>query len=235
MKALRTLFTTLGFALLAASPARAETFDFDPTKNYTFLNEFDRYLTTDWTLNTAETGTGAATEALTNVDGGALLVTTDDADNDNDFFQLPIESFKFDSTKRLYFETRFKVADATNSDVVFGLQITDTSPLDVTDGIFFLKPDDAATLNFLVEKNNTATTASAIATLANDTWVTLAFYYEPSDGRVAYFVDGVRVGASAITNVPDDEELTVSFGYQNGAAGADTMTVDYIMAVKQRD
>lgn len=38
----------------------------------------------------------------------------------------------------------------------------------------------------------------------------------------------------ATTNLPDDEELTVSFGIQNGAAAAKTMSVDYIMAVKER-
>jgi hypothetical protein len=172
---------------------------------------------------------------LTSIDGGALLITNDSNDNDADFFQLPSEGFKFDSTKRLYFETRFKVSKATESDIVIGLQLTDTAPLDVTDGIFFLKPDGAATVNFLVEKDDTATTASAVATLAADTFVTLAFYYEPSDGKLQYFVDGVKVGASAITNVPDNEELTVSFGLQNGEAGAQTMTMDYIFVAKQRD
>jgi hypothetical protein len=36
------------------------------------------------------------------------------------------------------------------------------------------------------------------------------------------------------TNAPDDEELTVSFGIQNGAAAAKTLTVDYIGASKER-
>ena len=33
---------------------------------------------------------------------------------------------------------------------------------------------------------------------------------------------------------PDDEELTVSFGIQNGAAAAKTMTLDYIIAAVER-
>jgi hypothetical protein len=36
------------------------------------------------------------------------------------------------------------------------------------------------------------------------------------------------------TNAPDNEELTVSFGIQNGAAAAKVLTVDYIHALKER-
>jgi hypothetical protein len=37
-----------------------------------------------------------------------------------------------------------------------------------------------------------------------------------------------RSATSVLTNLPDDEELTVSFGIQNGAAAAKTLSVDYI-------
>lgn len=33
---------------------------------------------------------------------------------------------------------------------------------------------------------------------------------------------------SVLTNLPDDEELTVSFGIQNGEAAAKTLAIDYI-------
>ena len=36
------------------------------------------------------------------------------------------------------------------------------------------------------------------------------------------------------TNAPDDEELAVSFGIQNGEAVAKVMTLDYISAGKER-
>jgi hypothetical protein len=232
---MKRIFAAFALLPLLAISAWAQSLDFDTTNFRRYIEEFDVYTAGEWTITTTEAGASSATEALTSIDGGALLITNDSNDNDADFFQLPSEGFKFDSTKRLYFETRFKVSKATESDIVIGLQLTDTAPLDVTDGIFFLKPDGAATVNFLVEKDDTATTASAVATLAADTFVTLAFYYEPSDGKLQYFVDGVKVGASAITNVPDNEELTVSFGLQNGEAGAQTMTMDYIFVAKQRD
>ena len=201
----------------------------NPFDVHQYFNDFDTYTAGNWTIT--ETGTGS--RALTDGVGGLLLITNAAADNDANFFQKKGESFKFQSGKRLWFETRFKVNDATNTDLVAGLQITDTTPLAVTDGVYFIKPDDAATVNFTVIKNSTATTASAIATMANATNIVLGFYYD-GVSAVKYYVDRVYTGSSVVTNLPDDEELTISFGIQNGAAAAKNMTVDYIFAAQER-
>ena len=58
-----------------------------------------------------------------------------------------------------------------------GLGITDTTPLDTTDGVFFIKADGAATMDFLVEKDNSATTNSSVATISDDTFLTASFFY----------------------------------------------------------
>jgi len=206
----------------------------DPTKHIVFWDDFHRYTAGDWTITTTEAGAGSATEALTDGHGGLLLITNDSADNDNDFFQNVGEAFRFTSGKKAYFEARFKVSDATQSDVVVGLQIKDTSPLDVTDGVFFLKADGATTFNFFVEKNDTQSTSSAVATLADNTFIKLGFYY---DGAATFtpYVNGVaKTPITSTANMPDDEDLTVSFGIQNGEAVAKTMTVDYILAAMDR-
>lgn len=205
----------------------------DPTGWHVFFDDFDRFVASNWTITTTEAGNGSATEALADEDGGVLLVTNDDADDDADFFQKDGESFLFEAGKRLFFKARFKVSDATDSDVVMGLQITDTTPLAVSDGVFFQKDDGDTSLDFHVQKNSTASSATGIATLANDTYVTVAFYYD-GKSEIAYFVDGVHVGTLPITNLPDDEVLTISFGIQNGAAAAKSMSVDYIFAAKER-
>ena len=206
----------------------------DPTKHVVFFDDFHRYTAGDWVITTAEAGAGSATEALTDGHGGLLLITNDAADNDNDFFQNVGEAFRFTSGKKAYFEARFKVSDATQSDVVVGLQIKDTSPLDVTDGVFFLKADGATTFDFIVEKNDTQSTSSAVATLADNTFIKLGFYY---DGAATFtpYVNGVaKTPITSTANMPDDEDLTVSFGIQNGEAVAKTMTVDYILAAMDR-
>ena len=205
----------------------------NPFKWHVFFDDFDTYTVGQWTITTTEAGAGSATEALTNVDGGALLITNDDADNDADFFQKVGESFLFAAGKKLIFSARFKVSDATESDVVIGLQITDTSPLAVTDGVYFLKDDGDANIDFHVIKNSTDTAASAIATLVSDTYVTLSFYYD-GKSSILYYANDVHLGTSVTTNLPDDEELTVSFGIQNGEAVAKTMTLDYIFVAKER-
>ena len=211
----------------------------DPFKYYSYVNDFFTYTAGDWTITTTEGGSGAATEALTSVAGGALLVTNDDADNDADFFNLKGESFKYSSTKNMFFKARFKVSDATQSDIVMGLQITDTTPLAVSDGIYFMKDDGDTNLDFHIEKDSSATSNSAISTLSDDTFVTVAFHYNPNgnagSGSVALYVDDSKVDEqTTLTNIPDDEELTVSFGIQNGAAAAKTMTLDYIIAAVER-
>ena len=195
-----------------------------------FMDDFDKYAAGDWTIT--KTGAGGSV-ALGNVDGGVLVLTTDTADNDNVFMNKVGESFLFETGKKLYFEARLKASDATQSDFVIGLQITDTTPLAVTDGTYFIKADDAATVDFVVVKNSTATTASAIATFANDTFKTLGFYYD-GVGAIYYYVNRVLAGSSVTTNLCDDEELTVSIGVQAGAAAAKSITVDFVEIIKER-
>ena len=197
-----------------------------PHKYHAYFNDFDTYLASDWTFTTTEDGTVSASEALTDGDGGILLVTNAAGDNDHDFFQLVKEGFKYESGKQLAFNIRFKTNDATQSDIVAGLQLTDTTPLDVTDGIFFLKSDGAATITFVVEKDSTQSTLDLPNSLADDTFMTLGFVYDPKDQKFHVFQNNVLAGTEVSTNAPDDEEMTVSFGIQNGAAAAKTLSVD---------
>jgi len=209
-----------------------------PDRVHSYFNDFLTFNTADWTITTTEAGAGDATEALTDEQFGALLITNDAADNDADFFQKKGESFKFVSGKKLAFACRFKVSDATQSDVVVGLQITDTTPLAVTDGVYWRKDDGDANLDFVVMKDSTATTATAATTLADATYITLGFLYNGTTG-IEYWsatAAGVwtKLGTSVTTNMPDDELLTISFGIQNGEAVAKTMTVDWIYAAVER-
>jgi hypothetical protein len=161
------------------------------------------------------------------------VLTNAAADNDARFQQWTRETFRFALGKKLWFDTRFQVSDATNSDFVIGLQITDTTPLAVSDGVYFRKDDDDANLDFVVIKGSTATTVTAASTITAATFTRLTFYY---DGRTKIFVykDNKLISTVATTNLPDTEELTISFGVQNGEAVAKTMTIDYIHVAKQR-
>jgi len=148
--------------------------------------------------------------------------------------QLVKEGFKYEAGKQLAFNARFKTSDADASDVVMGLQLTDTSPLNVTDGIFFLLTDGSTTLQFIVEKDSTQSTLDLPTAMADDTFMTVGFVYDPRDQLFHVFQNNAEVGTVVSTNAPDDEELTVSFGIQNGAAAAKVMTIDYVTAMKER-
>lgn len=201
-----------------------------------YFNDFmgpQDYTAADWTITTTEAGAGSASEAITNAAHGALLITNDAADDDADFLQLAQESFTFTAGKRTLFAARFKTSDATQSDIVFGLQITDTTPLAVTDGVYFLKSDADTWFDLKVAKDSAVTTLEEVGQCVDDTYMILAFEYD-GYGAIYPWVNGKRGAAVAVTNLPDDEELTISFGIQNGEAVAKTLTVDYLYAAQER-
>src|SRR5262245_55110132 len=109
----------------------------DPTTAHVYFEDFDYYVAANFTV----TNTGSPTRALTDADGGVLLITNASADNDASFSQKVGESFRFEVGKAAGFKVRFQTNDATQSDIVLGLCITDTTPLDVSDGVFFIKDD----------------------------------------------------------------------------------------------
>jgi len=202
---------------------------FDPSKWHSFFDDFDRYVAGDWTI----TNVGVTpTQTLADIDGGGLLITLTAGVADSSFLQKKGESFLFEAGKPLVLGARFKVSDAVQSVFVMGLQITDTTPLDVTDGVFFMKDDGDANIDFHVEKANVASSALVIGTVVTDTFVSVEFAY---DGRSAvhYGVNGLPKGSLPVTNLPATE-LTVSFGIQNGEAVAKTETVDYVFCAKYR-
>lgn len=209
----------------------------DPTLWYTWFDDFDNFEADQW-VNTP-VGT-TPTQAISNADGGVLLLTMAATDDSSTSLQWSgddnagvTETFRFAVGKRMFYKVRFQVSDALQSDFVLGLQITDTTPLAVSDGVYFRKDDGDTNLDFVVIKASVATTATAFATAANATWTELAFHYDGKSG-IEYFKDGRKIGTSAVTTLPDTEELTISIHMQNGEAVAKTMSIDYIFVAKER-
>ena len=192
---------------------------------------FTTYTSGDWVLTTVEAGGGSATEAITDADDGILLITNDSNEDDGDFFQTVGELFTFESGKEAYFEARFRINDVTQTDYVIGLQVRDTTPLAVTDGVYFQSDDADALLDLHSMASSVDTAATGVATLVDATYVTVAYYYDGATSIIAA-VDNVVV--ATITATPPTTELTVSFGMQNGEAVADTMSVDYVWFAKER-
>lgn len=213
-----------------------------------YINHFNAgqdYAAADWIVT--ETGAGGTQIIDAQELGGALALLNDTNDNDSVELQAQngaavSEHWALTSGKRLWLRLRFKLSDVVDSDLIFGLAITDTTLIDaVTDGLYFTKADGSAVLTAVAEKDSTASTVT-VATLVNDTYVDVGMYY---DGKSTVYVMQKRADSeteperwreigSLTTNLPDDEQLAISFAWQNGAASAETAKIGHIHVAQER-
>ncbi len=163
--------------------------------------------------------------------GGTLVLTTLTAENDAASLQSVAEVFTFAAGKEAYFEARFKIGEATQSDFVMGLQVRDTTPLAVSDGVFFQKDDGDALLDLHSCAASVCADATGIHTVVDATYMKLSFFYDGLT-TITYAVDNVIKGT--MTATPATTELTVSFAVHAGSGAADVLTVDYIDFWRQR-
>ena len=203
-----------------------------------YVNDFtggpgiDTAFDSEWTVTRVEAGAGESTATRTDFAGGALLVTTDANENDGVNMQLIGESFGLLTSAREFYFGAFglQVSDATQSDLFLGLAVTDTDILGgVTDSLGFRKVDASTTLNCLVEKDSSETTATA-ATVADATALDLEFYWDGAG--LEFFVNGASVATPAVTNLPDNELMRLSLHFLAGEAVAKTLTLDKIVAIQ---
>jgi hypothetical protein len=209
----------------------------DPAKYHVYFDDFNYYDSSEWTVTTTENGGGTASEAIQAEDGGVLKLTNDNGTADNDYMQWASENWLLESGSEAWFRARWKASAASNSTLHIGLMITDTSPADVTEGIYF-KVDGDGNLDFYVEEENSAESATAIATVSDDTYLSTSWYYNGVD-EVMYFVDGVKKGTISVedSDMPldsGDDQLTLSFGVLNDRTVTDSMSIDYLMMVEER-
>lgn len=210
----------------------------DPSRVHQWFDDFDDYVAGNWTI----TETGSGTRAVGNADGGILVITNAAADNDRNFLQwsgatnaATVETWTWEATQAMWFKARFKVSDATETDFVMGLQITDTTPLDAADGLFFQKDDGSTSLYFTAIKTGVGSSVvTSLATIVSDTYFTVGFWWDPTLGVLNLYYNGQAVGSiSSTTNFPT-RTLTLSFGIQNGEAVAKSMSLDYLFCSKDR-
>lgn len=188
-----------------------------------------------WLCSFVEAGAGGQLMSkVDGADGGQLLITTAGNEDDGINMQMTGEACNPAVTAAahfpFYFGIRFKVSDATQSDFIAGMCIGDTTlTAGMTDGVYFRSVDGAVAINAVVEKDSTETPA-AVLNAADDTWMTLEILF--TGHTVHFYVDGVRTASPVMDNWPNDEYLTPSFEYLNGAAGSDTVTIDWIRFIQ---
>ena len=184
-----------------------------------------------FTTTLVEAGGGETTVTKATVSGGGVLVTTDANDNDGANLQGLGEPFALAAGTIVYFRCLLQGSEATQADFFAGLAITDTDVLGgVTDAVYFEKLDAATGISFVVEKDSTETTVSSVGTFAAATEFDLEFYWDGS--TLEAFINGVSVATPALTNLPDDEELTLTFHGLTGAAAIETFTLHKCYAIQ---
>lgn len=223
----------------------------DPTSAHVFFKDFDSYIapyaaaTTpavsipgDFVISGATPGTVSCTSA----DGGVLSIANDNTDAHSTFLQwgggtgTVLGTVAFDSTLSMWCKARFKISEATKCSFMVGMAAVDTTPLDDANGLFWIKAAASTTLQFKGVKSATATAAN-VGTLADNTYVTVGFWYSADTGVCQLFFNNIQNGTIAVTNFPaNTTNLALTLGALNGTSqgtGA-TLSVDYFMIAKQR-
>ena len=204
----------------------------DPTLFHAFFTDYDTYPAADYTTTLVGAGTSAATAGQ----GGLLVLTTTAGATDSIYSQFVRATFQPVMNKRTFFKIKFQL-DNNLAALQFGLIIPDTTPLDATDGIYFLKAANTAVVQAFVRKDATtgsSTIADLGVPLVPATYTVWGFEWNGKD-RTTFYINEQLIGSipTSATNLPD-ALLTVSFGILNSTTVARVLTIDYICVEQER-
>lgn len=209
-----------------------------------------------------KTVTGNGTVALTPGDGGLALFTTNSSTPlaaDIASLQLPVAGYTVTLGKKMFYMVSFQASSISAAAFQFGFIQQTVTPGTVTDGIWFSKAAGSLTnLAINISKASAAVTVALPTnayTLANATQIQLGFSMD-RNGNVQAWVGSQLVGnvplagtgsvlppgnqgpvaainSPATANIPI-VNLTPTMAMQSGTTASSTMTVDFVLAAKER-
>lgn len=195
--------------------------------------DFDRYRAADWTGTVVGTGTVAQINEV----GGVLRLATSAGATDAVYLDRVGECYQFIAGLKAWFRSRFRVSDATNTELVAGLQITGTTPMAVSDGVYFHKPS-AGTRLYLVQVSaatGATTTKDTGVDLVASAYVDAGFAYDGVgniDWEILGTTGNIVARGKEAANLPT-VTLTESLGVLNAAAAIHDFDIDYVFAAQQ--
>jgi len=190
---------------------------------------------TEFAVTVVEVG-GTSSAVIADVAGGALLITA--AGNDNDGYSMQLgnpnsgEWVSFAGPYSCYFGIQFQVNDADQTDVFFGVAVTDTTLLGgVTDGIYFRSVDESALLYFVTEKDSVEG-ATAVATLTDAGDITAEWYFDGT--TIRSYINGTETSSKLASDAtfPNDELLRLSLEFLSGEATANTCQIRWVRLIQ---
>lgn len=228
----------------------------DPSLGSYLFEDFLR-APTDTTVTGFETINDGGTGTCTYQDAahGIFNVVTAAADNDYQAFASVNEVFNLGLQKKLWFEARVRLSEATTNESTWWVGLTDTTttggmqanaagPLADFDGCLIYKtPETALTLNIMVSNATVQDSEASIATSVSNTWTRVGFKYEGDNATTGtitpyYSVDGSSALAAGTPVTFLLASMTASelvFGVKAGPTGAaETLQIDYIRCLQLR-
>jgi hypothetical protein len=214
---------------------------------FTYFDDFNQGAldaTHNWTIVKDSSATAAV--VADSLNGEVNLTSANTTDNDGASIQAKQESFALPTTagNKLYFETRVKISDATQTDFLVGFTETFATNLEnallSSNVIGFVKVDGSAIVKGTTESGDTQTLVefadTTKSTMENDTYVTLGLVATKNDStnKVQFYINRNLVGTST-TNIPTANMKVMAMSVSGDATGQKVTTIDYIMAAQDRD
>lgn len=187
-----------------------------------------------FTTTVVEVGVGTTEFSPSDTAGILGRITTAANENDGGSYQLLGENFELTANQGLvYAGIELALDDVTQSDLLFGLCVTDTALLGgVADGVYIEKLDGGATISTVTEKDSTETQTDSEGTMVDTDFHFLEIYYDGAADSVYYYFDGVQTSVIHTTDIPDNEALRLSLEFLNGDANAHTADIRQMRAIQ---
>ena len=214
---------------------------------FTYFDDYEQGAldaTHNWTI-VKDTGASAAITA-DGTGGEVNLTSAATTDNDGASIQAKQDSFALPTSagKKLYFESRVKISDATQTDFLVGFtEAFTTNPENAllsANVIGFVKVDGSAIVKGTTESGGTQTLVefadTTKSTMENDTYVTLGLVATKGTNldKVEFYINRNKVGQST-TNIPTANMKVMAMSVSGDATGQKITTIDYIMAAQDRN
>ena len=192
-----------------------------------YVNDFNTLIGTDYTVS----GSSSAFALASGVGGVAVL--TPGGTTTATAAYKPAPFLQFIAGNKFWYVVRFK-ASAVSGTKAFYAGLRNGSG--TTDGIWFAKAASSTSLNLVSTVGSSATTlVTGVATMAADTYVDVAFYFDGTD-LLVYSDDDLIARVSAPTIGSSATTLTdaiLSPVFQITPTATDTLTIDYVLAAQE--
>jgi len=188
---------------------------------------FQDALDVDTTNVWNETNSGAGTSLTVQDERAGFAKVTNGAGNDNYYFyESKFELGLLLANKGLWFRSHFQIGDADEADMFIGLcaQLASGNLFDNrVDSIGFFMEDGSAQIKIEASKDGAATQTNTGIGITDGAEVTVGIRAVGTTS-IEFLVNEGAAGVIR-TNLPDDTELSFSFGVRNGQASANTMSI----------